>query len=255
MTIPRGSCANAAAFGVGRGLSLQTRSLRRVVMTSPPNLLNDDGSASMATMLMMSHHAFRRDIARFERALTDARPSDDDRTQALREEWQNYHAALHGHHHMEDIGVFPSLRAASPDLALCLDGLGADHQRIDPLLVKGDAAFALLPDTNAARAVVRELAALLAPHLATEEAQLIPHLRPAKHFPPPPGDAEADMYAQGFAWSSNGIAPDVLEQVFALLPASLTSRLPAARAAFEARCQRVWGSAGTGAARTPIPDL
>ena len=34
-----------------------------------PNLLNDDGSASMATLLMMSHHAFRRDLGRLLRAV------------------------------------------------------------------------------------------------------------------------------------------------------------------------------------------
>jgi hypothetical protein len=63
------------------------------------------------------------------------------------------------------------------------------------------------------------------------------------------------MYAQGFAWSSNGIAPDVVEQVYALLPEILTSRLPAARAAFDARCERVWGTARAGSSRTPIPDV
>jgi len=38
-------------------------------MTLATNLLNEDGSASMATALLMSHHAFRRDIARFAGAL------------------------------------------------------------------------------------------------------------------------------------------------------------------------------------------
>jgi hypothetical protein len=52
----------------------------------------------------------------------------------------------------------------------------------------------------------------------------------------------------------NGIAPEVLERVYEMLPENLRARLPAARAAFEARCERVWGSAKAGAARTPIPD-
>jgi hypothetical protein len=63
------------------------------------------------------------------------------------------------------------------------------------------------------------------------------------------------MYAQGFAWSMNGIAPDVLERVYDMLPDNLRSRLPDARAAFDARCARVWGSAKAGQARTPIPDV
>jgi hypothetical protein len=39
-----------------------------------------------------------------------------------------------------------------------------------------------------------------------------------------------------------------------MLPESLTSRLPDAKVAFAARCERAWGTAKAGAARTPIPD-
>jgi hypothetical protein len=62
------------------------------------------------------------------------------------------------------------------------------------------------------------------------------------------------MYAQGFAWSLHGIAPEVAERVVALLPPILTAKLPAARAAFAERCTRVWGSADAGASRTSVPD-
>jgi len=33
-------------------------------MTSAPALLDDDGEASVATAIMMSHHGLRRDLAR-----------------------------------------------------------------------------------------------------------------------------------------------------------------------------------------------
>lgn len=222
-------------------------------MPTAPNLLNDDGTASMASMFMMSHHGFRRDLQRFERALE--LPPGQLRSDALKQEWQNYHGALHGHHSMEDANIFPNMKQHSPSLAACVDELSRDHQRIDPLLERGDAAFAGLPATASdALAVVRELQALLAPHLATEESEIIPLLRGAKQFPAPPSEAELEMYAQGFAWSAQGIAPAVLEQVFALLPAALTARLPAARAAFDARCEKVWGSAQAGNATTPIPN-
>jgi hypothetical protein len=222
-------------------------------MASPPTLLNDDGSASMATMMMMSHHAFRRDLGRFALALERLTPSDPARADALRGEWTNFHAALHGHHQMEDTAMFPGMRAQNPALGSCIDGLAADHRKIDPLLEEGDRAFAQLPETRPALAIVGELQRLLDPHLATEEAELVPYIRGAKAFPPPPDDAMADMYAQGFAWSSHGIAPDVLEKVYALLPPILTARLPAALAAFTERCEKVWGSAKAGCARTPIP--
>jgi hemerythrin-like domain-containing protein len=224
-------------------------------MPQAPNLLNDDGSASMATAIMMSHHGFRRDIARFARALASlASGGDRAPTTALREEWQSYRATLHGHHLAEDGGLFPNIKSQQASLGPTIDRLAADHRLIDPLLERGDRAFAELPRTEAAAAVIAELAALLEPHLATEEAEVIPFIRAAKSFPPPGTDAEAEMYAQGFAWASQGIAPDVLDKVYATLPESVRGRLPAARAAFDARCERVWGFAAAGASRTPIPD-
>ena len=224
-------------------------------MSSAPYLLNDDGSASMATALMMSHHAFRRDLARFTVALAKVEQGDASKIQALREEWTWFRGALHGHHESEDNGVFPSIAKEHESVRRTIEGLSADHRRIDPLLARGDAAFAELPKADAAVAVVRELRELLGPHLATEERELIPFLRGFSTFPPPPNDEAAAMYAQGFAWSMQGIAPDVLERVHDMLPENLRGRIPEARAAFDARCERVWGSARAGAARTPIPDV
>jgi hemerythrin-like domain-containing protein len=223
-------------------------------MSTVPNLLNDDQTASIATALMMSHHGFRRDLARFETALEKVAQGDGSRIEALREEWKTFNATLHGHHHSEDTGVFPNIAAEHASLCAVIEQLSADHRRIDPLLERGQAAFAALPNATDARAVVRELSALLAPHLATEEREIIPFLRGMKVFPPPPDDNAAAMYAEGFAWAMQGIAPDVLEKVYAMLPEVLLVRLPAARAAFDARCERVWGSVQAGAARTPIPD-
>ena len=223
-------------------------------MSNAPNLLNDDGSASMATAIMMSHHAFRRDLARFAKALERIAAGDTARADAVREEWVKFRAALHGHHEAEDNGVFPNLAREHESARATIEKLGADHRRIDPLLERGDRVFAELPKTDEALAVVQELSELLHPHLAIEEAELIPFLRSAKEFPTPQSDEVAELYAQGFSWAMNGIAPDVLEKVNEMLPDSLRVRLPAARAAFAARCERVWGSATGGAARTPIPN-
>jgi len=223
-------------------------------MSHVPNLLNDDGSASMATALMMSHHGLRRDLARFVGALS--KPTlEPAKAQALKEEWQSFHATLHGHHEAEDHGMFPNMRAQSEALAETIDKLGADHRLIDPLLERGDAAFAELSgDPAGALAVVKELQALLGPHLALEESELIPLIRQAKAFPPPPDEAAAAMYAKGFAWAMHGIAPGVLEQVYTMLPPVLREKLPAARAEFDARCDRVWGPLPPLASRTPIPE-
>lgn len=225
-------------------------------MSPAPMLLNDDGTASIATALMMSHHGFRRDLRRFSQAIDRIARGDTSREQALREEWQKFHATLHGHHESEDNGLFPHLSREQESLRATIEKLGLEHRRIDPLLERGDRSFAHLSKTDEAALVIRELRALLDPHLALEEAELIPFLRSAREFPPPPTDEVAAMYADGFAWAMDGVAPEVIEQVHEILPAGVRARLPAARAAFEARCERVWGAAKAGAAaRTPIPDV
>jgi len=222
-------------------------------MPNPPRLLNDDGTASISTLFMMSHHAFRRDLQRFGIALKEPSPTAS-RAEALRGEWGSFRAALHGHHHMEDTAIFPSMAAEHQEAAPVIEGLTADHRKIDPLLEQGDRAFAELPGAvDAAARVVRELVTLLDPHLALEEEKLIPFLREAKGFPTPPTDADAAMYADGFAWSMHGIAPEVLDKVYPMLPEILSAKLPAARAAFEERCKRVWGTFTPTASRTPIP--
>jgi hemerythrin-like domain-containing protein len=223
-------------------------------MATAPNLLNDDGTASIATALMMSHHAFRRDLARFAHALEKVQSGEVSRVEALRDEWKFYRNALHHHHESEDHGIFPNIAKEHESARATIEGLSADHRRIDPVLERGDAAFAALPRADAALDIVRELGELLTPHLATEESEIVPLLRPMKAFPPPPNDEAAAMYAQGFAWSMQGIAQDVLERVYDMLPENLRFRVPEARVAFDARCERVWGSAKAGATRTPIPD-
>jgi hypothetical protein len=215
-----------------------------------PHLLNDDGAASIATALMMSHHGFRRDLARFAAALDAFEAS---RADALREEWTRFRATLHGHHQSEDHGVFPSL--AAHGIAATVARLEADHRRIDPLLERGDRAFAELPASAAtAAAVVGELGALLHPHLALEEAEIVPLLRDRKAFPPPATDADAELYASGFAWAMHGVADDVLAKMYAMLPENLVAKLPAARQAFAAQYARAWGDVAIGATRTSVPE-
>ncbi|MBM3507560.1 MAG: hemerythrin domain-containing protein [Alphaproteobacteria bacterium] len=217
-----------------------------------PDLLNDDGTASMATAFMMSHHAFRRDLGRYLRALEKGSPDPA----TMREEWQWYRNALHGHHTQEDTAIFPDMRQKHPATAATIDKLAAEHKRIDPLLEHGDAAFAGLPATRTdAVAVLRELSALLDPHLAREAAEIVPHLRDAKEFPAPPDEQTAAMYAQGFAWASNGIAADVLARVDEMLPALLREKLPAARAAYDAKAARQWPGEKPLASRTPASLL
>jgi hemerythrin-like domain-containing protein len=218
-------------------------------------LLGEDGRASVATAVMMSHHAFRRDLANFARALVELREDDVAKADALRAEWGFFRGALHGHHDAEDSRMFPEFAKQSAELASIVENLSSDHRKIDPLLEEGDRAFAELPKVGEAAAVVAQLTELLDTHLTTEEAKVIvPLLRGVYEFGGPASDEEATLYAQGFAWSSHGVASEVLDVVYAFLPESLTSRLPAARAAFETRCERVWGTARAGSSHTSVPE-
>jgi hemerythrin-like domain-containing protein len=242
-----------SAVDVSIGAGLVRRQDRRTKM--PTTLLNDDGTASMATMIMTSHHAFRRDVACFARAVATLGAGDRSRARAVSAEWKRFREALHGHHTVEDTAVFPGMREAHPELGAAIDTLDGHHRAIDPLLERGDQVFADLSDVSdvaAAAAVVAELARLLDEHLEAEEAAIIPHLRDAKEFPPMPDEALA-AYADGFAWSTSGLAASVVEQVHSMLPAGLVARLPAARAAFDARCREVWGQVHTGASVASVP--
>ncbi len=221
-----------------------------------PNLLNEDSTASMATLLLLSHHAFRRDIARFIRAIEQVKTGDASRNEALQEEWEkSYRQALHGHHMMEDANIFPDIRNKHPELGPALDKLTEQHHKIDPILEVGDAAFADLAHPEKAEMVVQELKKLLDEHLSFEEAQITPSLRDNKEFPAPADESMVAMYAQGFAWSMQGIAPEVLNEVRKLLPEVLLEKLPDAQAEFEARSKRVWGTYAVGSATTPIPEV
>ena len=225
-------------------------------MANAPNLLNDDGTASMATAFLSSHHGLRRDIRLFAGALGRVLAGDTSRVEALREEWKRYRETLHGHHVMEDTALFPSIKQQHPELAEVIDGLLADHRKIDPMLEEGDRAFADLGTApRPAVRVVGSLGGLLHSHLETEEKHIVPFIREAKAFPPPANDVELEMYAQGFAWSAHGIAQDVLDKLYELLSPALVAKLPEARAAFAKRCEAVWGTAVAGSARTSIPDL
>ena len=223
-----------------------------------PYLLNDDGSASVATVVMTSHHGFRRDLARFATALRRRGDAGASRAEALQQEWQHFRGALHAHHNAEDQRLFQALKGQHSDLAPVIDQLTVEHRHIDPLLEGGDVAFAALSHPNeasldAAARVVDELASLLGPHLALEEARLTPILRVWKELPLPP-PAEIPHLIDGLAWGCHGVAPDVLESVLLMLPRSVADQLPAARTAFAQRCLHVWGSDEAGATHTPIPD-
>jgi hemerythrin-like domain-containing protein len=216
----------------------------------PTRLLDDGGTASMATGMLVIHHAFRRDLHQFAGALS---APTLERAAEVRAQWAMFHENLHGHHEKEDEGVFPMLAAQSSELAAAIKTLSAQHAKLDPLLRRGDAAFAALPETADARAVIADITALLDEHFDLEEATIVPSLREAKQWPAPPDESFAPLFAEGFGWALIGIAPDVRDKLNSILAPSIVAHLPAAREKAIATWQKAWGDVPAETSTTSIP--
>jgi hypothetical protein len=162
----------------------------------PPTQVRLPGQAHVAegphdqTGMYLMHHAFRRDLARFEAA---ARRTPVDATgtwRALAARWQRFLTVLHHHHLVEDSAFWPVLldavRAdadADADAVALLTAMEAEHAGIDPAVAACTAAFADLlahPCDEHREALDRHVtttrAALLA-HLAHEETEALPLLQ------------------------------------------------------------------------------
>lgn len=220
-----------------------------------PTLLNDDGTASMATMIMSSHHAFRRDIARFIRAIEQLKSGSHLDIIKLQDEWRNsYRAGIHGHHTAEDTSIFPDLKNKFPELSDAIQTLTEQHHHIDPLIEQIDHAIEDMSDLDRVEDLFRQLEKLLHDHLAYEESTVIPALRENKEFLLSPTEEVATMYAKGFSWSMQGLDETVVEELKKILPPLLVEKLPAARAEFELHSKDVWGAYETSSSLTPVPD-
>ena len=97
-----------------------------------------EGPVDLVVMYAM-HHAFRRDLAAFARAVP-ATPVDDRPTwSALQQRWTRFAEVLHHHHTGEDSGLWPLLldrvdAAGDEGGRATLEAMESEHGQIDPLL-------------------------------------------------------------------------------------------------------------------------
>lgn len=101
------------------------------------------------TMMYVMHHAFRRDLDRFQSAARTVDINDRDRWRALHQRWRLFASALHHHHTAEDAGLWPFLldrahAAKDNDAVVVLDAMATEHALIDPALAASTEAFAAL---------------------------------------------------------------------------------------------------------------
>ena len=156
-----------------------TTTTRPQQLRLPGQAAAHEGPVDMSMMYLM-HHAFRRDLGAFARAVP-ATPVDDPRCwRAMAQRWERFSRFLHHHHHGEDTWLWPFLmeRVSAADRAT-LEAMEAEHADIDPALEACAVGFARMaehPDLDTRAALSVRLTAVresLGRHLAHEETETI----------------------------------------------------------------------------------
>jgi hemerythrin-like domain-containing protein len=123
------------------------------------------------------HHAIRS----AGHALADAAGSltvaDRPRLRAFMTYWRGHAGEILGHHGIEDTIFFPALRERSPESAVVLDQLDAEHHRLDELMEAAELELGRVVDGAAPTGAVdalRALAELMDRHLDLEDTAIVP---------------------------------------------------------------------------------
>lgn len=101
---------------------------------------------------------------------------------ALKVNCLHYCRFVHGHHRLEDVALFPALRAADPDITPVVDRLEADHRVVAAQLEEIEEAVAAEEQERVTTAL-DALADHLLEHLAFEEENIGPTLRRMDRHP------------------------------------------------------------------------
>jgi len=129
------------------------------------------------------HRHMRADLVRYVDTIAAVTPADRaTRLPALVKWVKGFICELDEHHWSEDSTFFPEMRARIPAVAEVLDGLDADHKRMDALLARWPALIAALADPKqpfepakaAALEMGQELTALMQTHLDVEDNDILP---------------------------------------------------------------------------------
>ena len=140
------------------------------------------------TGMYLMHHAFRRDLDCFVRAVRGTPVGDAETWAALRARWERFAGILHHHHPIEDTAIWPVLLQharsdADTDAVQLLEDMEAEHEEIDPALTACHDGFAAMVDhpcddhRNALDVRVTAARELLAGHLRHEETEALPYLQ------------------------------------------------------------------------------
>jgi hemerythrin-like domain-containing protein len=164
--------------------------------TSPanPQQVRLPGQAHVAegpydqTGMYIMHHAFRRDLARFETAVRRTPIDEAETWAALSRRWERFGEILHHHHQIEDQSIWPLLTthaiARLDDTAIAmLDDMEAEHGQIGPALAACSEGFQLMVEHPCADhrseldGKITAARAALLEHLRHEETDALPFLQ------------------------------------------------------------------------------
>jgi hemerythrin-like domain-containing protein len=175
--------------------------------------------AESMTMNRLIHAAVRRDLSRLDVALGEARDGDRERARGLERAYANLRTQLTHHHEGEDAHIWPMLAQAGVARDLLATMESEHHAMADSLVATSTAmttyaASGSAPDAAAARASLARTREVTERHLAHEENELEPQLRPHLETPEwkavekklsrqPPGIA-----GRFFAWLTDGMSDE-----------------------------------------------
>jgi hypothetical protein len=153
------------------------------VTDSYPSQVSLPGQAAVAdgpydqTGMYVMHHAFRRDLARFESAVRRTPAEEGETWRLLRDRWHRVGEVLHHHHKIEDEAFWPVLMRHADerdddDARRMLVAMEAEHADIDPGLAACDGAFA-----DMVRHPCEEHRTALDARVTAVRASLLGHLR------------------------------------------------------------------------------
>jgi hemerythrin-like domain-containing protein len=143
------------------------------------------------TGMYVIHHAFRRDLDRFQAAVRATPVSEDAVWLALAARWQLFAEVLHHHHTVEDEHIWPVMQRRIEELDTSVDqrdlealrAMAAEHDLVDPALEacrRGFAAMAAAPSEDQRNALdvhVTATRSTLLDHLRHEETEALPLLQ------------------------------------------------------------------------------
>lgn len=174
-----------------------------------------------ATMNTIIHAAFRRDLNRFDDALSTFPSGARDRADELGRAWDNFAFQLHHHHQDEETIFWPALRELGADTGTAGE-LEGEHAQMLTALEAAQTRMASFRDdpsaenVAAARAAIGQLATILLDHLVHEERDLEPFAA-AQHDTPQMKAAQKLVRAAHkgnggtfFAWLLDGADPDAV---------------------------------------------